>query len=71
MYIAPPVELTAREQNEMDAQRQMNPAAQWGPGTGRPKKQLYVVSFKCSRVDVFYLLDNTGLTVNEGDMVIV
>lgn len=37
----------------------------------RPKKLLYVVSFKCSRVGVFYLLDNTGLVVNEGDMVIV
>lgn len=38
---------------------------------GRPRKVLYIVSFKCSRVGVFYLLDNTGLAVNEGDMVIV
>src|ERR1700712_5554860 len=38
---------------------------------GRPRKMLYIVSFKCSRVGVFYLLDNTGLVVAEGDMVIV
>ena len=38
---------------------------------GRPRKMLYIVSFKCSRVGVFYLLDNTGLQVSEGDMVIV
>ena len=37
----------------------------------RPRKTLYIVSFKCSRVGVFYLLDNTGLQVAEGDMVIV
>ena len=38
---------------------------------GRPRRLLYIVSFKCSRVDVFYLLDNTGLEVREGDIVIV
>lgn len=37
----------------------------------RPRKQLFIVSFKCSRVDVFYLLDNTGLAITEGDIVIV
>lgn len=37
----------------------------------RPRKDLYIVSFKCARAGVFYLLDNTGLTVQEGDMVIV
>ena len=37
----------------------------------RRGKQLYVVSFRCSRVDVFYLLENTGLQVREGDIVIV
>ena len=42
-----------------------------GGNPGRPRKQLYVVSFKCSRVDVFYLLDNTGLFIKEGDIVIV
>lgn len=42
-----------------------------GPSPGRPRKQLFVVSFKCSRVDVFYLLDNTGLFIKEGDIVIV
>lgn len=37
----------------------------------RPRKELYIVSFKCSRAGVFYLLDNTGLAVEEGNMVIV
>jgi hypothetical protein len=35
------------------------------------RRPLYVVSFKCSRVGVYYLLDNTGLVVEEGNMVIV
>jgi hypothetical protein len=38
---------------------------------GRPRKLLFMVSFKCSRVDCFYLLDNTGLNITEGDIVIV
>ncbi|RMY45954.1 hypothetical protein D0865_09594 [Hortaea werneckii] len=42
-----------------------------GGDGSRPRKQLYVVSFKCSRVDIFYLLDNTGLEIQEGDIVIV
>ncbi|KAF2169298.1 hypothetical protein M409DRAFT_65010 [Zasmidium cellare ATCC 36951] len=76
MYRVPHVQLTDNEQSEIDARRGGAQAAvanvQWGPGgTGRPRKQLYVVSFKCSRVDVFYLLDNTGLHIREGDMVIV
>nr|POE99499.1 uncharacterized protein pb7e8.02 [Quercus suber] len=37
----------------------------------RPRKMLYVVSFKCSRVDVFYLHENTGLQIRAGDIVIV
>ena len=40
-------------------------------GNQRPRKLLYIVSFKCARVDVFYLLDNTGLDIKEGDIVIV
>jgi len=32
---------------------------------------LYIVSFNCSRVGGFYLLDNAGLQIAEGDMVIV
>ncbi|KAI7085015.1 hypothetical protein KC356_g6266 [Hortaea werneckii] len=46
-------------------------AAGRGGDGSRPRKQLYVVSFKCSRVDIFYLLDNTGLEIQEGDIVIV
>ena len=40
-------------------------------GNSRPRKLLYIVSFKCARVDVFYLHDNTGLNIKEGDIVIV
>jgi hypothetical protein len=42
-----------------------------GSAQSRPRKQLYVVSFKCSRVGIFYLLDGTGLEIREGDIVIV
>ncbi|EME46090.1 hypothetical protein DOTSEDRAFT_70175 [Dothistroma septosporum NZE10] len=77
MYRVPAVHLTDQEQREIEARRnqqqqQITQNVSWGPGgNNRPRKQLYIVSFKCSRVDVFYLLDNTGLTVREGDMVIV
>lgn len=37
----------------------------------QPQRELYIVSFKCSRVEVFYLLSGCGLVINEGDMVIV
>lgn len=37
----------------------------------RPNRILYIISFKCSRVDVFFLLTNTGLEIKEGDIVIV
>lgn len=76
MYRVSPVHLTDQEQRELDTRRmqqtQMTQNVSWGPGgSNRPRKQLYIVSFKCSRVDVFYLLDNTGLTIKDGDMVIV
>ncbi|KAF2874596.1 hypothetical protein BDV95DRAFT_336618 [Massariosphaeria phaeospora] len=38
---------------------------------GRPARRLFVVTFKCSRADVFYLFDNTGLEIRRGDLVIV
>lgn len=41
------------------------------PRDTRPRKMLYIVSFKCSRVDVFYLHENMGLPVRAGDIVIV
>ncbi|GIZ42965.1 hypothetical protein CKM354_000621200 [Cercospora kikuchii] len=73
MYRVPHVSLTQTERRDIEMRREQQPnsAPQWGPSAGRPRKQLYIVSFKCSRVDVFYLLDNTGLTVREGDLVIV
>ncbi|KAF2262702.1 PSP1-domain-containing protein [Lojkania enalia] len=38
---------------------------------GRPGRRLYVVSFKCSRADIYYVFDNTGLEIRRGDLVIV
>jgi cell fate regulator YaaT (PSP1 superfamily) len=32
---------------------------------------LYIVAFKCSRADVFYIQEDTGLQVKNGDLVIV
>ncbi|EMD01111.1 hypothetical protein BAUCODRAFT_196344 [Baudoinia panamericana UAMH 10762] len=41
------------------------------PATPRLRKVLYVVSFKNARVDVFHLLEGTGLNIRVGDLVIV
>lgn len=73
MYRVPHVTLSQHERRDIELRREQQPnsSPQWGPAAGRPRKQLYIVSFKCSRVDVFYLLDNTGLVVREGDLVIV
>lgn len=38
-----------------------------GPNTA----PLYIVNFKCCRSDIFYIQEGTGLTVKEGDLVIV
>jgi hypothetical protein len=38
---------------------------------GRPGRRLFVVTFKCSRADIYYLYDNTGLEIRCGDLVIV
>ncbi|CAG7918324.1 unnamed protein product [Penicillium olsonii] len=49
-------------------------------GYGRPpstlshahqNQLLYIVAFKCSRADVFYIQEDTGLQVKQGDLVIV
>lgn len=81
MYRAPNIQLAEDERRELEMRRANdhrqgynmdNPHwAQHGHNGGRPRRQLYIVSFKCSRVDVFYLLDNTGLEINVGDLVIV
>jgi hypothetical protein len=41
------------------------------PVLGRPGRRLFVVTFKCSRADIYYLYDNTGLEIRCGDLVIV
>ncbi|KAF2020903.1 hypothetical protein BU24DRAFT_456929 [Aaosphaeria arxii CBS 175.79] len=38
---------------------------------GRPGRRLYVVVFKCSRAEIYYTYDNTGLEIRRGDLVIV
>lgn len=83
-YKVPYVQIAPEELTEDDMRRerqrqaslsQPNPWAAAGGIRGgdgpRPRKQLFIVSFKCSRVEVFYLLDNTGLDIHEGDIVIV
>lgn len=40
------------------------------PVLGRQGRRLFVVSFKCSRADIYYLYDNTGLEIRPGDLVI-
>ncbi|KAL5413533.1 hypothetical protein PMIN03_003744 [Paraphaeosphaeria minitans] len=40
-------------------------------GYGRPGRRIYVVQFKCSRSEVYYLYENTGLEIRVGDLVIV
>ncbi|KAF2642793.1 hypothetical protein P280DRAFT_395542 [Massarina eburnea CBS 473.64] len=40
------------------------------PSLGRPGRRFFVVAFKCSRADVFYTYDNTGLEIRRGDLVI-
>jgi cell fate regulator YaaT (PSP1 superfamily) len=37
----------------------------------RQNQLLYIVLFKCSRADVFYVQEGTGLSVKPGDLVIV
>jgi hypothetical protein len=41
------------------------------PSFGRQGRRLFVVTFKCSRADIYYLFDNTGLEIRRGDLVIV
>ncbi|KAJ4360606.1 uncharacterized protein N0V89_001172 [Didymosphaeria variabile] len=40
-------------------------------GYGRPGRRIYLVQFKCSRSDIYFLYENTGLEVRVGDLVIV
>lgn len=43
----------------------------YGMNQPRHNQLLYIVLFKCSRADVFYIQEGTGLTVKPGDLVIV
>jgi len=50
-----------------------NPYGRQHVGMSQPyhNQLLYVVTFKCSRSDVFYIQEGTGLQVKPGDLVIV
>jgi len=41
------------------------------PVQTKPAKRLYLVAFKCSRAEIYYIHENTGLELNPGDMVMV
>ncbi|KAK3069263.1 hypothetical protein LTR53_012535 [Teratosphaeriaceae sp. CCFEE 6253] len=74
MYKVPFVEIKMDELTADDLRRARQQGASaygFAGSMSRPKKLLYVVSFKCSRVLVFYLLEGTGLEIREGDIVIV
>lgn len=43
----------------------------YGMSQPRHNQSLYIVLFKCSRADVFYVQEGTGLSVKPGDLVIV
>ncbi|KAK3304341.1 uncharacterized protein B0T15DRAFT_237546 [Chaetomium strumarium] len=43
----------------------------YGMSQPRHNQSLHIVLFKCSRADVFYIQEGTGLTVRPGDLVIV
>jgi hypothetical protein len=43
----------------------------FGMSQPRHNQLLYIVLFKCSRADVFFIQEGTGLTVKPGDLVIV
>lgn len=43
----------------------------YGMSQPRQNQLLHIVYFKCSRADVFYIQEGTGLTVKPGDLVIV
>ena len=73
MYRVPYIKIAEHERSEQDKRgpMAMGNVGPWNAMPNRPRKQLFIVSFKCSRVDVFYLLDNTGLAIKAGDIVIV
>ncbi|KAK5107238.1 hypothetical protein LTR62_001592 [Meristemomyces frigidus] len=73
MYKVPYVEIKANELSGSAHQHQqrISQSQVYGAQSQRKNRQLYVVSFKCSRVAIFYLLEGTGLEIREGDIVIV
>ncbi|KAK3723686.1 hypothetical protein LTR37_001567 [Vermiconidia calcicola] len=72
MYKVPYIKIDEHERTDEDRRVTVTTAGvgNFG-GAGRPRKQLFIVSSKCSRVDLFYLLEGTGLYIKEGDVVIV
>ncbi|KAL4806866.1 ribosomal L15-domain-containing protein [Aspergillus unguis] len=48
-----------------------NPYGRHQPAVSHQNHLLYIVTFKCHRADVFYIQEDTGLKVKQGDLVIV
>ena len=72
MYKVPYVDISGDELPGDRSARAFT-SSQYGAASSnqRNRKPLYVVSFKCSRVGIFYIIDGTGLEIREGDIVIV
>lgn len=59
-------------QNQYTGGRPASPhRSMYGVPQPRHNQLLYIVLFKCSRADVFYVQEGTGLSVKPGDLVIV
>ncbi|RAL58812.1 hypothetical protein DID88_009122 [Monilinia fructigena] len=58
--------------NQFSGGRPVSPhRSMYGVPQPRHNQLLYIVLFKCSRADVFYVQEGTGLSVKPGDLVIV
>ncbi|KAB8290291.1 hypothetical protein EYC80_011155 [Monilinia laxa] len=58
--------------NQFSSGRPVSPhRSMYGVPQPRHNQLLYIVLFKCSRADVFYVQEGTGLSVKPGDLVIV
>ena len=70
MYKVPYIKIDEHDKAESLKHGNLPPIGVWD-GKNAKGKKLFIVSFKSARAEVFYLLEGTGLTVEEGDIVIV
>jgi hypothetical protein len=76
IYAPPSYPMSVYQSYAMNAQygqgRPSSPhRSMYGVLQPRQNQLLYIVLFKCSRADVFYVQEGTGLSVKPGDLVIV